>query len=341
MTRFFFIGLLAVLTLAPQTVAAQSASMSAAARSNVATATEDTWWGPRYIVDYGLIAAGGGVYLLFGQLDPNQRALFGPRFDPEDPTEILGPEYADDLGRPYADDAERGLGQTVPEEHMIVGIAGVAGLMALEEGLYWGLSDRGSARRFHDTLIGFGETVALNAGVTEIAKVSVGRLRPDFQARARRYLCQTGDADGVDCTDVRPLAESDAKAEEILTDGRKSFFSGHSSFGLAVSTYAALVIGGRWVWSDDTTPTGRALGILLQSAVVASGLFITGSRLDDGRHHVTDVLVGGALGFGLANFAYWRRFGGDGEPVDLDRGAKARFRLGPGPGRGLALTVTY
>ena len=108
---------------------------------------------------------------------------------------------------------------------------------------------------------------------------------------------------------------------------------------MSTFTYATLVTGGRWVWGDGATPTSRALGILAQMAFMGSGLFIAGSRLDDGRHHMTDVLVGSAVGIGLANFSYWRRFDGNGRFI---RGKQRyAFRLQPGPETGLSLVLEH
>jgi membrane-associated phospholipid phosphatase len=332
--RHLLTSILLVLLLGPGVAHAQSGDR--------APGTSEGWWTTAYLVDYGLIAVGAGAYLALAGVDPNPNPPLGPSFDPDDPTELLKPEYEDDIGRPYADLSTLGLGETVPSGDVVVMIGAAGGLMALEEALYWGLSPDGSARRFHDTLVGFAEVVALNGGLTEATKVAVGRLRPDFQDRLRRYLCQTDPPSELDCTGVRPLAESEEEAEHVLVDGRKSFFSGHSSFAAAIAAYTALVIGGRWVWNEDATAVGRSLGILLQTAVVASGLFIAASRLDDGRHHATDVFVGSTVGLGLANLSYWRRFDGTGEPIDWKRPERtARVRLGPGPANGLSLTVTY
>lgn len=283
-------------------------SATAHAQADAPATATDGWWDTHYLVDYGLIAGGAAAFVIAHQLTPNPKALFGPQFDPDNPTEILDDKYADRLGRQHAD--ETTVTETFPEAHLILLVGGLTGALALEEAAVWAFDSEGSAQRFHDTMIGFAESLALTAGVTEISKVLVGRLRPDFQDRARRYICQTDSSTTIDCTNAEPLGDTADEAEDEFVDGRKSFFSGHSSFGLNFTTYLALTLGGNFVWNPNATRTGRALGILGQTLLMTTGLFIAGSRLDDGFHHVTDVLVGSTIGFGLANFAYWRRFGG-------------------------------
>lgn len=298
----------------------------------------DRWWHTYHLVDYSLIAAGATAYLTAGSFAPRERALLGPEFDPDDPTAVFDPAHADRIGRLHV---EEGTQETVPVPHLI-GIAGaMGGLIALQEGALWAWSDRGSAEMFHEVFVGYAEAQALTGGLTEISKVFVGRLRPDYQDRAARHLCNTEPPDGFDCApyEGRPLASDADEAEHIFADGRKSFWSGHSAFSFSTFTYATLVTGGRWVWGADATPTSRAFGILAQMAFMGSALFITGSRLDDGRHHVTDVLVGSAAGFGLASFSYWRRFDASGRVI---RGQpKTALRLQPGPASGLSLVLEH
>lgn len=302
-----------------------------------------TWWTPAYVVDYGLIAAGGASYLLASRFAPRDRAIFGPRYDAADPTAVLEPQYADRIGRLHV---EEGTGETVPVPHLIGIAAAMGGAIALQEGLLWATTSRGSAQLLHDSFVGYLEATALTGGATEIAKTFVGRLRPDFQDRATRHLCNTTPPDGLDCTAFvgRPLDEDAEEAEHIFEDGRKSFWSGHSSFAFSTFTYATLITGGRWVWGADATPTSRALGLLAQMAFMSSAAFIAGSRLDDGRHHVTDVVVGSVVGFGLASFSYWRRFDSDGRlhrAKSSTQDVTMRTTLDPGPGFGLSLTFQH
>jgi membrane-associated phospholipid phosphatase len=120
------------------------------------------------------------------------------------------------------------------------------------------------ARWYH--LKGLVQSAATTALVTAIGKVSFGRQRPDF----------TSDLAGV--------------------ESRKSFPSGHSSAGLATITYTALYLrhhafaryrtGSELPWWEVTTYAGLA----------ALAVAIPAERVHHNRHHVTDVLVGSALG---------------------------------------------
>lgn len=326
--------LLLVVVLWAQMVAAPAAAEpTPTGHAEQADQADQDWWTPWYLVDYGLIASGAAAYLIAGQMGPRDKPLLGPQYDPENPTAVLDEKYSARIGHPFADDETAPAGQTVA----IIGAMG--GALILEEGISWLAAGRRPTRRTHDTIVGFLETTALTAGATEIAKTFVGRLRPDFQDRAARHLCNTDPPAGLDCAPYvgRPLASDPAEAEALFEDGRKSFWSGHSSLSFSTFTYLSLVTGGRWVWGANATPTSRALGIVAQTLFMTTAAFIAGSRLDDGRHHVTDVVVGTAVGLGLANFSYWRRFDGHGESVR----SHSSVRLVPGPASGLSLVVEH
>lgn len=58
--------------------------------------------------------------------------------------------------------------------------------------------------------------------------------------------------------------------------------------------------------------TSRAIAVPIQTVLLATATYVAASRVLDGRHHLTDVLAGSLVGFGIANLAYWRRFHLDG-----------------------------
>lgn len=312
---------------------------------------EGFWWTPWYLFDYALTAAGASAFWIATGMEPRETALWGPAYDPDNPLRLLNldgsrPGLDETIGHRYASrDDELGLGETIPSQHVFV-FAGVTfAYLLAQEGIYR-LAVEDSSQRFHDTLVGFLESVALNAGATEIGKVFAGRLRPDFQDRLRRHLCHTGEPpEELTCADTPPLADTPEESLDELNDGRKSFPSGHASFGVNLATYTTLAIGGRWVWGPDTTPLTRGVGIAVQTMTMTAGLLVAGTRVDDGRHHASDVLVGAALGFGLANFSYWRRFNLQGRVLRpeerLERSDDMKVRLHPGPGRGIGMTVTF
>ncbi len=299
-----------------------------------AVAQGDGWWTKGDLIDYGIIAAAAGVYFGVHALAPPEVSGIGPDFDPNKPSAILAATYSDRLGRRHLDED---TGETVPTARVGVAIPVVAAWLVLQEGLPgWIGGKPGTARRVHDTAVGFTEAVALTLAGTEALKYGFGRLRPDFQDRVRRHYCNLDDKQGVDCAGFAgaPLADEAKDADKVLADGRRSFPSGHASTSFALATYASLVTGGHFVWGESATPTSRAVGVLLQTTVMATAVFVAGSRIDDGRHHASDVLTGAAVGFGLANLAYWRRFGVDGQPLRARQAGAVGLRdieVAPGP----------
>jgi membrane-associated phospholipid phosphatase len=261
-------------------------------------------------IDYGVIGAAAGGWFALTQAAPPSGSGIGPSFDPKNPSAILDPSLADRIGKPHLLEIK---GETVPTHTVAYAIAPVAGWLLLQEGL---ASPRGGEPRglgLHETGVGLAEALALNLLTTEVLKVSVGRLRPDFQDRVRRFYCQKADHQGVSCTGSEvPLDDDPVKAQKLLDDGRKSFPSGHSSTSFALATYAALATGGRFVWSADATAGSRAAGIGAQVAALGLAGWVAWTRVDDGRHNVSDVLTGAAIGTVFANIAYWRRFDTDG-----------------------------
>lgn len=189
------------------------------------------WWDPLYLLDYGLILAGGAGSYIGENLEPRESALFGPIYDPLDPSAIfLNP----DVGKPYR---EHGVGERVPTTWVMVGGAGTILMLAGLEGTRWATGS-GSGDRFHQAVIGSLEATALTAATTSLLKPLFGRLRPDFGERARRFHCsQEPDRFGDVCEGYRdrPLAHTQEEAEALMRDGRRSFVSGHSthSFNLA------------------------------------------------------------------------------------------------------------
>ena len=287
--------------------------------------TVSGWWSRGYLVDYAVVAAGGAGYLAGRRITPRSDPLWGPAYDPRAPQEVLG---AEGVQHRYRD---RHGEVAVPRSwiHWLLGGTGVA--LTAAEGVRYARGS-GSTHRVHETAVGYLETVALTASATALTKPFVGRLRPDFADRALRYHCQSdletlGDA----CQGDEPALSPDPEeAADLLDDGQRSFFSGHSSHAFNLFGYAALVVGGRHVWGADASSGRRAAGVAGQAGMMGAAGWIAWSRVSDRRHHASDVAVGTAVGLGFANFSYWRRFHRSGEVRrGSDPGTPPRVQLLP------------
>lgn len=295
------------------------------------------WWTPRYLIDYGLFAAGLTGYIVGGDTPARSDALIGPSYDPENPVAIFDDPSVDQL---YLSEGDR---ESVPTVWIHRSIGAAAVFIAGVEALEWH-TGRGSMHQVHDAFVGYAETVAVTAGITEFFKPLVGRLRPDFGDRARRYHCSTQPQQfGAICDGYRdrPLADDPEEAAELLEDGRRSFISGHSSHSFNLFGYTALLVGGRYVWGAEATDRSQATGLLGLSAMMGAASYISATRIADGRHHVTDVVAGSIIGLGVANFSYWRRFDRDGQ-LRAQSGGDTGVQLQPSfPFPGLTFTVHH
>jgi len=131
---------------------------------------------------------------------------------------------------------------------------------------------------------------SLTIVITECLKVSVGRFRPHFitTCQPEELNCTSGQIlDNITCT----YNESDYKSLIMLRDARKSFPSGHASFGMYCAIFVIL-----YIESRVQIRCSVFLKSLLQCIVLMAGLYCGVSRVSDNRHFPTDVLAGGVLG---------------------------------------------
>ncbi|XP_059840154.1 phospholipid phosphatase 3 [Hypanus sabinus] len=132
---------------------------------------------------------------------------------------------------------------------------------------------------------------AISQSFTDIAKVSVGRLRPHFldicNPNFSMINCSLGYIENFECRG------NESKVQEA----RKSFFSGHASFSLYTMLYLAFYLQARFTWRG-----ARLLRPLLQFTLVMMAFYTGLSRVSDHKHHPTDVLAGFAQGALVAYF---------------------------------------
>ncbi|RLN22629.1 hypothetical protein C2845_PM07G01830 [Panicum miliaceum] len=144
----------------------------------------------------------------------------------------------------------------------------------------------------HHATLGVLFAVLITAVFTDAIKTAVGRPRPDFFWRCfpdgkQLYDQVTG---GVICHGNK----------SFLTDGRKSFPSGHTSLFTLPGSFAglgflSLYLSGK-IKAFDRQGHVAKLCIVVLPLLLASLVGI--SRVDDYRHHWEDVFVGGLIGWG-------------------------------------------
>ncbi|XP_061902101.1 phospholipid phosphatase 3-like [Entelurus aequoreus] len=122
---------------------------------------------------------------------------------------------------------------------------------------------------------------AISQSFTDIAKVSVGRLRPHFLD-----VCKP-DLTTVNCTLGYVTDYVCQGPEAKVQEARKSFFSGHASFSMYTMLYLVLYLQSRFTWHG-----ARLLRPLTQFTLIMMSFYTGLSRVSDHKHHPTDVLAG-------------------------------------------------
>ncbi|XP_075936231.1 phosphatidic acid phosphatase type 2D [Anarhichas minor] len=132
--------------------------------------------------------------------------------------------------------------------------------------------------------------------LTNMAKLSVGRLRPNFLD-----VCDITYA-SINCTTGSYVSTVTCPQPKVkmVEEARKSFFSGHASFAMYTMLYLAFYLQARLSWRG-----ARLLRPLIQFLLVTIAIYTGLSRISENRHHPTDVLTGFIQG-GLT--AYWVAF---------------------------------
>uniref|UniRef100_F7B3Z1 Phospholipid phosphatase 3 n=1 Tax=Equus caballus TaxID=9796 RepID=F7B3Z1_HORSE len=126
---------------------------------------------------------------------------------------------------------------------------------------------------------------AISQSFTDIAKVSIGRLRPHFLSVCNPDFSQINCSEGY--IQNYKCRGDDSKVQEA----RKSFFSGHASFSMYTMLYLVLYLQARFTWRG-----ARLLRPLLQFTLIMMAFYTGLSRVSDHKHHPSDVLAGFAQG---------------------------------------------
>ncbi|KAK9481298.1 phosphatidic acid phosphatase type 2/haloperoxidase [Lipomyces japonicus] len=164
-------------------------------------------------------------------------------------------------------------------------------------------SSRGDARTnwihvLNVSLLSLALSLILTEFVTEIFKNSIGRLRPDFIARCMPRP-------GTPLTGLVGVEVCTNPSLQVLNDGFRSTPSGHSS-----NAFAGLGWLSAWTAGQlKVFRPGKELFRTMLALLPLVGASLIGiSRIEDYRHHVTDILFGGVLGSLIAWYSYRKYF---------------------------------
>lgn len=137
----------------------------------------------------------------------------------------------------------------------------------------------------------------LNGVITDVIKLSVGRHRPDFVFRCW--------PDGVIKPDVFSTSTLPCTGDPaVISEGRKSFPSGHSSFSFASWGFVFLYLSGKMGTFQCRTRPASSVKLLISVATLLAPLVVAVSRTADYHHHWQDVMVGSLLGLGIVWMVY-------------------------------------
>uniref|UniRef100_A0A914XK94 Phosphatidic acid phosphatase type 2/haloperoxidase domain-containing protein n=1 Tax=Plectus sambesii TaxID=2011161 RepID=A0A914XK94_9BILA len=138
--------------------------------------------------------------------------------------------------------------------------------------------------------------VCFNQVLTDIAKYTIGRLRPHFIA-----VCQPESIWEANCPTNQSHRYIDnykctGNDEFRITDSHLSFYSGHSSFSFFCAVYTVLYLQAR-VYRPLHS---RIVLPFLQFILLGMACFCAYSRVSDYKHHWEDVLFGSFMGIVVA-----------------------------------------
>lgn len=244
----------------------------------------------RYILDWIVILIMGGIALCFEFLKPFTRYYFANDMS---------------ISYPHKDD-------TVPSWTLVPISFGVPLVVVVASTLALHRGRRSEIAHLHHALLALLMSLVSTLMLTQIVKVTVGRLRPDFISRC---VPEDPSQNNSPCTN---------KDIALIEEGRKSFFSGHASSAFSGLTFLSFYIIGEYLFSyfsargfHGTVQNGTQKAKIVRIPTVIYftaaiplmfALLIAISRVSDYKHHWQDVLVGSLVGFLFAYFSYNQYF---------------------------------
>ena len=150
---------------------------------------------------------------------------------------------------------------------------------------------------WHQTFLGLVMALSYTVVFTQVFKITVGELRPDFLSR-----CEPNP--GIKNPEYGLVTSSICNQTDtaLLYDGMKSFLSGHSSCTFAGMLFLSLFWAGKLATFNRKQGSSWKLALFFAPLLVAA--LVAVSRLDDYRHHWQDVLLGSLLGIFIAYLSY-------------------------------------
>lgn len=165
-----------------------------------------------------------------------------------------------------------------------------------------------------------GSLAGLITGVfTQVLKVSVGRLRPDYLS-----LCNPAIPDDImiqigQPASANPVCNPTLSNGKVI-DGRWSFPSGHASTAFSLISYAVIYMIWTSYWRVGTyryslstsklvrlrKEIGSALVLLWIMLLWTFAWAVGASRITDFKHHASDVIAGALLGIVIATSTFGR-----------------------------------
>jgi len=154
--------------------------------------------------------------------------------------------------------------------------------------------------------MGMIEALFLTTLITEVVKIGVGRLRPDFLNRCfgDDYLSVVNKMN-----DTRLYTRNDCTVHSGILDGSKSFFSGHTSSMFATAPFVTVYIMKLMDHIDVEMFSIFKEDLLMGALTIMSilpilfSLYVGMTRITDNKHHFSDI-IGGAVAGVMTSYLY-------------------------------------